>query len=69
MFAWYRESDACYVYLSDFRDTNLRPAEEGLQESRWFTRGWTLQELIAPPQVLFFDMDWNYFGSRRKYLE
>jgi hypothetical protein len=32
--------------------------------SRWWTRGWTLQELIAPPQVAFFSKDWVFIGKR-----
>jgi Heterokaryon incompatibility protein (HET) len=67
MFAWYRDSDVCYVYLPDFEigesrsETNI---EQGLRSSRWFTRGWTLQELIAPRRVLFFDANWQLIGRR-----
>lgn len=42
MFRWYRDAERCYVYLSDVPDKSFR-------SSRWFTRGWTLQELLAPP--------------------
>jgi hypothetical protein len=34
------------------------------KDSRWFTPGWTLQELIAPDQVVFFDTSWKEIGSR-----
>lgn len=37
---------------------------KALVDSRWFTRGWTLQELIAPPKLAFFGCDWNFIGSR-----
>lgn len=39
-------------------------AKNGLKGCRWFTRGWTLQELIAPPTLEFFDSNWIYFGNR-----
>lgn len=42
MFKWYRRAAVCYVYLSDVRSEDMLP------QSRWFRRGWTLQELIAP---------------------
>lgn len=70
MFAWYRDSSVCYVFLDDF-SINLRPSaspsivERELMQSVWFTRGWTLQELIAPNRVLFFDYKWRYFGSKK----
>ena len=35
------------------------------RESRWFTRGWTLQELLAPQEVVFFNKDWVEIGTRR----
>jgi hypothetical protein len=62
MYQWCRNSQICYVYLGD---VGLIRAElgheaiylEGLEESRWFTRGWTLQELIAPSIVEIYDTD------------
>jgi len=42
MFLWYKRAEICFAYLSDVRS----PVES--ESSRWFTRGWTLQELIAP---------------------
>src|SRR3569833_1388030 len=52
MFGWYKNSAVCFAYLSD-----LEPAAEvgDLRQCRWFTRGWTLQELIAPKHVVFFN--------------
>lgn len=47
MYAWYQNADICYAYLSDVRDS------EEYGESAWFERGWTLQELLAPADVLF----------------
>ncbi|APA15329.1 hypothetical protein sscle_14g100990 [Sclerotinia sclerotiorum 1980 UF-70] len=59
MFRWYQNAARCYVYLSDVSkpDTGVddqRAWEEAFRKSRWFTRGWTLQELIAPRLVDFF---------------
>ena len=52
MYRWYAESEICYVYLADFEED--RASLEGLQKCRWFKRGWTLQELLAPSKVIFF---------------
>jgi hypothetical protein len=61
MFSWYSRAKVCYAYLVDFRiDDNHR----SLNESRWFTRGWTLQELIAPVTVKFFDSNWQPLGTK-----
>jgi hypothetical protein len=69
MFAWYRDSKVCYIYMDDFSKNSVAPAspsnfERELKKCVWFTRGWTLQELIAPEQVLFFDYKWRYFGTK-----
>lgn len=63
MFKWYRQSKVCYAYLFDINN----PEKEGIafKDSRWFSRGWTLQELIAPPQVIFYDYYWNTLGPRQ----
>jgi hypothetical protein len=62
MFRWYRQAACCYVYLADVNmdcdwKTNFR-------KSRWHTRGWTLQELIAPKRVDFFAQDGSLIGDR-----
>ena len=62
MFAWYRNARVCFAYLAD-----LEPDVEfvdSLASARWWTRGWTLQELIAPTELLFYDRDWTLRGSR-----
>ncbi|KAI0536649.1 hypothetical protein GGR58DRAFT_380186 [Xylaria digitata] len=72
MFRWYRNAAKCYVYLSDVignkeqhQETLLQPAwESAFRKSRWFTRGWTLQELLAPRCVEFFSKDGYKLGSR-----
>ena len=61
MFPWYQWSGVCYVYLADFEVSCPRA---DLSCSRWFTRGWTLQELIAPTRVLFFDSMWKFIGRK-----
>ncbi|KAH6887481.1 heterokaryon incompatibility protein-domain-containing protein [Thelonectria olida] len=62
MFKWYEHSSICLAFLSDVA---LEPdgTFANFDTSRWFTRGWTLQELIAPCHVEFFDRDWNYLSS------
>jgi hypothetical protein len=61
MYAWYSEAAVCYAYLGDVSD----PEDEGsFKASRWFGRGWTLQELIAPKYVEFYCRDWSELGSK-----
>lgn len=94
MFAWYRDSAVCYVYLADVEmdsygygdlqrlfsldghhksDQRIQYLEhmndisQQLAESRWFTRGWTLQELLAPKRLEFYSRNWMHLGSG-KYL-
>lgn len=65
MFQWYRESAACYVYLEDVTSSE-NPIAKGSQfrHSKWFTRGWTLQELLAPHEVIFLANDWREIGTK-----
>ena len=67
MFQWYRDAEVCFAYMADVfhraNDTDADIRKEFLQ-SRWFTRGWTLQELLAPRQMEFFFNDWSKLGSR-----
>ncbi|KAL8685106.1 MAG: hypothetical protein Q9218_007974, partial [Villophora microphyllina] len=60
MYHWYEGAAACFVYLEDFPSV----AVPEFTKSRWFTRGWTLQELVAPRKVVFFDKDWNVIGDK-----
>ncbi|KAJ2901017.1 hypothetical protein MKZ38_002143 [Zalerion maritima] len=71
MFAWYERSSRCYFYLED-----LAPLREGehceldqstLGRCRWFSRGWTLQELLAPKVTRIFDAEWNYRATVRDF--
>ncbi|KAL8832892.1 MAG: hypothetical protein Q9170_004694 [Blastenia crenularia] len=71
MYNWYKKAVECYVYLSDVcwteHPARLREAEESFRQSRWFTRGWTLQELLAPRDVIFFDQQWKQIGTRGSF--
>lgn len=51
MFKWYRNASKCYTYLSDVSSTDCDPDSVAFSESRWFSQGWTLQELLAPSCV------------------
>ncbi|KAF5605835.1 beta transducin [Fusarium pseudoanthophilum] len=65
MFQWYRKSAACYVYLNDVSSAeNPRSSDSRFRKSRWFTRGWTLQELLAPHEVIFLADDWREIGTK-----
>jgi hypothetical protein len=72
MFKWYRSAEKCYVYLSDVSTTernqtglSIQPWEVAFRASRWFTRGWTLQELISPRSVEFFSLEGNRLGDKK----
>jgi hypothetical protein len=77
MFQWYHNSAKCYVFLSDVsasggsaqHSKSEHPWHTAFRESRWFTRGWTLQELLAPKHVEFFSSDGTLLGSRRSLQE
>ncbi|OAL45919.1 hypothetical protein IQ07DRAFT_603840 [Pyrenochaeta sp. DS3sAY3a] len=61
MFSYYKEARICYAYLSDIASSQA----EKLTTSRWFKRGWTLQELIAPQIVEFYASDWIDIGTKK----
>ncbi|KAI1741213.1 heterokaryon incompatibility protein-domain-containing protein [Xylaria scruposa] len=66
MYAWYADSGKCFAYLSDFAPSKPESSNTGKQFSlsRWFSRGWTLQELIAPENLEFYDSSWTLYGSK-----
>jgi Heterokaryon incompatibility protein (HET) len=66
MFRWYREAAKCYVYLADVsaQDFKARTWDADFRGSRWFTRGWTLQELLAPASVEFFSCEGIPIGDK-----
>lgn len=60
MFRWYQRSKICYAYLVDV-DKELGDL---MEHSRWWDRAWTLQELVAPAVVQFYDQHWHCLGSK-----
>ncbi|KAF9876916.1 HET domain-containing protein [Colletotrichum karsti] len=65
MYRWYQEAEVCYAYIRDLPpqiSENLD--QEAFKSAKWFTRGWTLQELIAPKIVEFYDEGWNRVGTK-----
>jgi hypothetical protein len=68
MFQWYGKAVKCYAYLSDVwvpdHDKRQLTWESDFRNSKWFTRGWTLQELIAPSSVEFFSSNGKRLGDR-----
>jgi len=73
MYRWYRDAARCYVYLSDVTTLKRKasdtapecPRESAFRNSEWFTRGWTLQELLAPRSVEFFSRNREPLGDKR----
>lgn len=70
MYRWYKQAAKCYVYLSDvqFNRSDHKMAtgwESAFVDSRWFSRGWTVQELLAPSIVEFFSVEGQKLGDRR----
>ncbi|KAH8594343.1 heterokaryon incompatibility protein-domain-containing protein [Bisporella sp. PMI_857] len=79
MYKWYSEAMVCYVYLSDIESSSdwekatttifTQPPLHPDFRPRWFRRGWTLQELIAPLRVHFYTADWCLLGSKKDLQE
>lgn len=83
MYRWYQNAEVCYVYLADLegcprlRDQDMHHGGDTpdtrywgarLRNSVWFKRGWTLQELIAPSKLRFYDRLWNLIGTLPELL-
>ncbi|KAF2652559.1 HET-domain-containing protein, partial [Lophiostoma macrostomum CBS 122681] len=71
MFRWYQSAKKCYVYLSDVEcntpdadSKSCRRWKPAFRKSRWFTRGWTLQELLAPASVAFYSKEGELLGDK-----
>ncbi|XTI89368.1 hypothetical protein V2W45_1469557 [Cenococcum geophilum] len=64
MFRWYHDATKCYVYLSD-----VSIGSSVGNELRWFTRGWTLQELVAPTWVEFFSVEGDRLGDKDSMVQ
>jgi heterokaryon incompatibility protein (HET) len=76
MYSYYKNAHTCYAYLADVHDLGpVMTADEiselrvgnALKASRWFTRGWTLQELVAPKEVEFFDSEWSLIATKTDF--
>ena len=72
MFGWYQNAKRCYVYLSDVEykssdadSESCRRWKPAFRKSRWFTRGWTLQELLAPASVAFYSKEGERLGDKQ----
>jgi hypothetical protein len=60
MYTWYKQAAVCFVYLYDVE------GRDDINQSSWFTRGWTLQELIAPTKLYFYDSKWSPIASKHE---
>jgi len=77
MFRWYQTAAKCYAYLSDVSTSTSDPNaklcqsewEADFRRSRWFTRGWTLQELLAPASVTFYSSQHRELGDKQSLVE
>ncbi len=70
MYKWYAGAAVCYAYLHDVpscQNVDRDGVAREFRKSRWFTRGWTLQELIAPRCVIFLAQDWTAFGTKASW--
>ena len=73
MFRWYQNAEQCFAYLADMPDLGYGPASivdptedwdwQAFERCKWFSRGWTLQEMLAPPTVHLFSMNWQRIGQ------
>ncbi|KAI0692122.1 hypothetical protein C8T65DRAFT_745263 [Cerioporus squamosus] len=70
MFSYYAHSEMCYAFLADVPEEGAFDVHGSgsrntpFAASRWFQRGWTLQELIAPAQVVFLSSSWSVLGTK-----
>ncbi|KAH9890806.1 heterokaryon incompatibility protein-domain-containing protein [Xylariomycetidae sp. FL2044] len=72
MFQWYRGSEVCFAFISDLdKSAPNEPALDWVEKKsyRWFSRGWTLQEMIAPRKLEFWDCEWNFRGDKETLHE
>ena len=72
MFRWYASAEVCYVLLSDVEldeggsEPPAASIRTQLEKSAWFTRGWTLQEMLVPKKQIFYDSNWKRIGDREQ---
>lgn len=68
MYKWYWQAAICYVHLSDI-SIKTNDWIQKLENSRWFQRGWTLQELLAPDVFEFYDDAWDFIGNKTNLIK
>ncbi|GAP83691.1 putative het domain-containing protein [Rosellinia necatrix] len=71
MFKWYGGASTCITYLSDVRlgaGSGVFESTERDGPSLWFSRGWTLQELLAPRELRFYDAGWRHLGTKAELV-
>ncbi|KAL8955751.1 MAG: hypothetical protein Q9193_006510, partial [Seirophora villosa] len=73
MYRWYKNAGVCFVYLADVSWRTTGPTLQqasmmSFRASNWFTRGWTLQELLAPEDVHFYDRTWRSIGTKVTWI-
>ena len=65
MFRWYVLSEVCFAYLEDVPSgENIYDEDSAFRRARWHTRGWTLQELLAPAFLIFVSREWEFIGTK-----
>ncbi|KAF7552071.1 hypothetical protein G7046_g7529 [Stylonectria norvegica] len=70
MYEWYQKAGICYAYLPDCpAGVDANNIDSAFAHSRWFTRGWTLLELLAPADLVFFDEKWGKIGEKRTLIK
>ncbi|KAM5534112.1 hypothetical protein V8D89_012293 [Ganoderma adspersum] len=72
MHRWYRDASVCYAFLVDVPTaprSDIRSPGSAFHRSRWFTRGWTLQELIAPRSLVFLSQNWVPLGTKESLVD
>ena len=70
MFSWYVCSEVCYAFLEDVsKDDDPRAENSEFRNARWHTRGWTLQELLAPAYVVFMSKEWEPIGTKHDLVD
>ncbi|KAI6030368.1 heterokaryon incompatibility protein-domain-containing protein [Pisolithus marmoratus] len=69
MYKWYANAEPCYAYLHDTVGNSWTSQRGSMAPPKWFSRGWTLQELIAPKVVRFFDQEWERTGDKAELAD
>lgn len=69
MYKWYWQAAICYAFLADVSPVRNENWQWEFRASRWFKRGWTLQELLAPDVVEFYSSSWSSLGTKSGLLD